>query len=198
MRVILYTVLIFLFVGCSTKIPPVTEYKIVTNTRAKSVGFDGCKDKTLKIAQAFSSTSLMSMRMDYTVLDNKIYSYTQSQWSDTPNRAVTLEILQYIRGVNFFKFTQNPKTRSKSDLILETYIEDFMQYYSKDLSDSKAVVQISFALIDTKTNDIISSKTIKSSVKTETNDAQGGAKALNVALENVLNESVKWLGEICQ
>ena len=88
--------------------------------------------------------------------------------------------------------------QSNSDLVLETNIEDFAQYYNEDLSESFAKVTISFSLIDLKTNKVIASQIFKSKVVADSNDALGGADALNKALGDVLSKSTLWLGGICR
>ena len=198
MKLFLISLTVVLFLGCSSIKPPVTEYRIVTDNKVTKSVSSACKDKSLKVAKAFSSSSLMSMKMNYMLTNNQTFSYSQAQWSDTPNRAVSLEILRQIRASGLFKYIQSSKTRSKSDLILETYIEDFTQYYNDELSQSYANVVISFSLIDLKTNDVIASKLFKSRATTDTLDALGGSKALNKALGDVLYKNIKWLGEVCK
>ena len=83
-------------------------------------------------------------------------------------------------------------------MLLETNIEDFMQYFSKDEKNSFSNVVITLTLIDTQTNSVIATKTFRSKVDSQSADANGGVIALNRALSNVLNESGKWLGETCK
>jgi len=197
-RFLLISIGIFLLFGCSTIKPPVTEYRITTDAKVTDIDSNGCKNKSLKIAQAFSQNSLMSLKMNYILSNKKMFSYSQAHWSETPNRAVSLELLKQIRDTKLFKYTQNYKSRSRSDLLLETNIEDFIQYYNDDLSKSHAVITISFSLIDMKTNMTIADKTFSSKIIASSNDAIGGANALNNALDSVLLKTRLWLGEICK
>jgi cholesterol transport system auxiliary component len=157
-----------------------------------------CKSKSIKIAQAFSSTPLMSTKMGYVLKNNKVHSYSQALFSDTPNRAITSEILKDIRNSKLFKFVLNSKTRGNTDLILETNIEDFIQYYGDDLSSSYVIVSINFTIIDLATNTVIDAKTFKAKVTTTSQNAMGGAKALNKALSLVLSQNRTWISEICK
>lgn len=198
MKLLFLSLSVFIFLACSATKPSVTEYRIIGNNEVKKSKLSICNKKSLKIAQAFSSTSLMTTNMDYVLGNNKIYSYTQAQWSNTPNRSISLELLKNIRKTNLFKYTQNAKTRSKSDLLLETNIEDFLQYYNADLSVSYSNVIMNFTLIDLRTNNVIASKTLKSKVQTKSIDAEGGSEALNKALSNILNEINIWLEDTCK
>ena len=198
MRVFFLMAVFSFFVGCSSMKPSITEYRIVVNNKDIKSDSKGCLDRSLKVSQAFGSSSSMSTKMDYTLLNNQSFSYTQAQWRDTPNRAISLEILKSIRDSGLFKHIQSSKTRSNSDLILETYVEDFMQYYSEDLKGSYVNVVVSFSLIDMKTNTIISTNTFRSKIKTKSLDALGGAEALNEALTQVMSQNIKWLGEVCR
>jgi len=198
MRLFFIILTVLLFFGCSSIKPSVTEYRILSHNIVKDTNANACNDKSLKVALAFSSSSLMSKKMNYILNDNKSFSYSQAQWSDTPNRAISLEILKQIREMEIFKYVLSSKTRSKSDLVLETYIEDFVQYYNDDLSKSYVNVAISFSLIDLKTNDVIASNTFKSKQISTSADAVGGSEALNKALSIVLSQNIKWLGRICK
>ena len=188
----------FLLIGCSASIPAVSEYRIDIEPSVSAYSQSGCKEKSLKIAQAFSSTSLMTHDMNYGQGNHKRYAFTQSQWAESPNRAITAEVLEYVKATKLFKNVQNPKSRSKSGLVLETNIEEFMQYFSEDEKESHVLVRINLTLIDVKTNQVIATQTFKSKVEVDSINADDGVKYLNIALENVLIETAEWLGEVCQ
>lgn len=198
MKFILVIITIFLLAGCSTTKPPITEYRITTDSLTTKSSADGCRDKSLKISQAFSSSSLMSLKMDYGHEKSKIYSYSQAQWNESPNYTVTMKLLNYIRASTLFKNTQTTRSRSSYDLILETNIEDFIQYYSDDLKDSFVNIVISLTLIEAKTSSVLATKTFTSKVKTDTADAFGGVKALNSALSDILTQNIEWLSGVCK
>ena len=198
MKLILTLFAIFLLSGCSTIKPSITEYRITADTLVRNSVTESCRDKSLKVAKAFSSSSLMSLKMDYAQEKNRIFSYSQAQWSESPNHSITMELLKKIRDAKLFKNVQIYKSRSKNSWILETNIEDFLQYYSEDLKDSFGRVVISFTLIDSKTNEIIASKTFSSKVKAGTLNAYGGVEALNSALSEILTKNIEWLNGVCK
>lgn len=198
MRAIVIIFGILLLSGCTTIKPPVTEYRVVVESSKIDNAADGCREKSLKIAQAFSSNSLMSLNMDYTESNNKVFSYSQAQWQESPNDLVTSQLLKNIRDSGLFSTVQTSKSRSKSSLILETNIEEFMQFYSKDMKSSYAEITITLTLIDAKTNGVVLAKTFNSKVEAKTLDAQGGAEALSTALSEIISQNIGWLNGVCK
>ncbi len=191
-------ILVYLISGCSTKEPAVTEYKLSQKILKHSNVFQGCRDKSLKVSQAFSSSSLMSPQMNYVLDSYKIYTYSQAQWNNSLNKEISSQIVKAIREAKVFKNTQNSKSRSKSDFILEINIEDFMQYYNKSLDKSHVNAEINFTLIDSITNKVIATKTFKAREEATSLDASGGVKALDSALANILDQGLDFLNEVCR
>lgn len=197
-RICLGILLVFMISACSTTEPAVTEYKLSQKTLKYTNSFQGCKDKSLKVSQAFSSSSLMSLQMKYVLDFHKIYAYSQAQWSNSPNQEISSQVVKVLRESKLFKNTQNSKSRSKSDLILEINIEDFMQYYSKNLDESHVNVVMSFTLIDSKTSEVIATNTFTSNKEVITQDASGGVNALDEALSDILVQGLNSLNEVCK
>ncbi|MCF6309015.1 MAG: lipoprotein [Sulfurimonas sp.] len=197
-KILILLGIILLLSGCTNIKPSITEYRIVASALKTDNFANACKNKSLKIAQAFSSSSLMSLKMDYVQGESKNFSYSQAHWNESPNHSVTMEIFKEIRDSKLFKNVQISKSRSKNNLNLEINIEDFLQYYSEDLKESYANVVISLTLIDTKTNIVLAAKTFSSKVNVNTLNAYGGTKALNSALSDVLTQNIEWLNGVCK
>lgn len=198
MRYIYLFLLSTLFFGCSVKTPAVVEYRVNIEPKVMQFHSTTCSHDSLKVAQAFSPTSLMSSKMNYALSLYKQFSFTQSQWAESPNRAITDEVVRYIKASNIFKNVQSSQSRTLNRYLLEVHIEDFMQYFSEDEKHSFAHVRIFFTLIDTKVSQVISSKSFFSKVEAKTNDAQGGVVALNSALQEILSQSLTWLDRSCK
>ena len=192
------TGLILLMSGCTGIHPSITEYRINTQYKTNKVKPTSCKQHSLKVAEAFSSSPLMSLDMNYATGDNKQYTYSQSQWSLSPNHAISFEIVNLLRDMNLFKTVQISKSRTRNDMILETSIDDFMQYYSEEENSSFVNVRISLTLIDAKNYKAVSTKSFLARVDSKSLDADGGVRALNLALKDVLVQSSLWLGEVCK
>lgn len=197
MRAILIILTIF-FGGCTTVKPPVTEYSIVTKDVKKESAAKGCVNKSLKIAQAFGSNSLMSLNMDYTQDSNRVFSYSQSQWRESPSTLITSELLKSIGSSKLFSSVHPSKSRIKSDLILETNIDEFMQFYTPDMKKSFVHVGFGLTLIDAKSNSVIASQYFSSKFDTKTLDAQGGVEATQNALSEIIFQNIDWLNGVCK
>ncbi|MDP2893439.1 MAG: ABC-type transport auxiliary lipoprotein family protein [Sulfurimonas sp.] len=195
----LLIILGLLLSGCATVKPTIADYKIFTKTVQNSnSSSNGCKDKSLKIAQAFSPSSLMSLNMDYMESDNRVFSYSQSQWQESPNDVITFELLKNIRSAGIFSSVEASKSRSKSSWILETNIEEFLQFYTKDMKSSYVNVAVTLTIIDIKTNSVVATKTFSSKADAKTLDAQGGVEALSAALSEVISQNIEWLERVCK
>jgi len=187
-----------IFSGCSVTHAPIAEYRIAPTTHILPLNAQMCKDKSLKVAQVFSSTSLMSQKMKYAQDDYKEFSFSESEWAASPNKAITKELVKSVRGSELFSNVTSFKSRSRSDLILETSVEDFIQYFSANNEKSYVNVVMSMALIDAKSSKSIETKTFTKKVDVEFINAYGGVDALNSALGSVLLEHSKWLESICK
>lgn len=197
-KIFLLVGLTFLFSACSNSIPTVTKYKLFSNLNVTKEDTSNCKSKNVKVSSAFTSSSLMSKDMSYVHGNSKVFKYSESAWLNNPNRSVSRELIKMLRDTGIFKSVQESKSRSIGDLIIETTLEDFMQYYSNDLKSSYVLVQINYAIIDSKTNKIVFSKTFKAKADAKTLDAKGGVDALNIALKSVLKDSSSWFVEACK
>lgn len=197
-KYILIIASLFLFSACSINKPAVAEFRINTNLILSDENAQMCLDKSIKVAQAFSSNSIMSIKMNYAQGPNKQFVYSQSQWADAPNRAITSEVERLLKESKFFKSVQTSKSRSNNDLILEISIEDFMQYFNAESTESYAIVALSMSLLDATTNSVVASNSFKSRVQVKQLDAEGGVEALNSALEELLAQTYHWFVGVCK
>ncbi len=198
MKYIIAIMLVLLVTGCSVKQPPVTKYAIeLAIPQEVQRASDGCLDKSLKVAQVFSSSTFMSPEMEYREGKNKQYTYTQAQWYEAPNRALTTEFTQALREAQIFKNVQGFKSLGKTDWRLEISLEDFMQYFDKDIAKSYVKVKYNLTFIDLKTSKVLASKTFQSTHDAASLDANGGVIALNEALREAFLQSMEWINGVC-
>ena len=199
MKYIMMVFFVIIFSGCvTTKIPAKSEYRINTNIKMTKSEATGCKEKSLKVAQAFSSGTLMSNSMMYAKGDLKQYAYAESLWAQSPNSVITSKFLKLIRETNLFKSVQVSKSRSRNDFILEINIEDFMQYFNASATHSHANVSVNLTLIDIKSNRVFASHSFEAKVDAKSLNAQGGVEALNTALNKILNDTNTWISGACK
>jgi cholesterol transport system auxiliary component len=198
-RYICISFFVLLFSGCvTTKVPSKSEYRINTTVITTKNDAQNCKEKSIKVAQAFSSSSLMSNSMTYALGNSKQYVYSQSLWAQTPNSVITSKFLKLIRGTELFKSVQISKSRSNNDFLLEINIEDFMQYFDEKSTSSYANVSLSLTVIEITSNKVIATKTFTSKVEIDTLNAEGGVDGLSESLNNILANTNIWLNGVCK
>lgn len=197
-RAIYGVLLAFLVGGCSTATSPIVEYKLTPEYNIELFKVEGCKENSLKIAKVFTQKSLESSDMNYMIGKNKQYKFTQSIWTQSLDKAVGDELLNYLRGAKIFKSVQLFKSRSKSEYLLETNVETFIQHFSEDEKKSYVEVVITLTLLDVKKDTLIDSHSFSSKVESNSIDAEGGVDALGIALGNVLTQSGSWLSGVCR
>lgn len=198
MKLFIIVCVVLLLGGCATVHPPKVEYNLSSKAQSKGFRSSGCATTSLKVAEAFSVGTLMSLNMNYVQGANKQFSYSQAQWAISPNQAITAKLLELVRETNLFRNVQVSKSRSKNDWILEASIEDFMQYFSEDLSESHARAVITLTFIDANTNSVLATKTFTAKVGAKTLDADGGVEALDRALLELLTQIDIWFTEVCK
>ena len=198
MYTIIFTAIaVFLFSGCTLTQPFVSEYRINAQVKSKASDAKKCSQKSIKVAQSFSTSALASSKMNYAKGAHKQFAYTQSEWADAPNRAINAQIVKLLRETKLYKSVQTSKSRSASEFIVEINIEDFMQYFNEDETESYANVLVSLTLLETASNKVIATQTFASKMKSQTLDANGGVNALNSALEDVLAQMNVWFIGVC-
>jgi ABC-type uncharacterized transport system auxiliary subunit len=140
----------------------------------------------------------MNTKMKYTLNEEQEFTYSESVWSRSPTRAITAALLTSVRATDLFKTVNSYKSRSRSNFILETNIEEFIQHYEENSTKSSVKIVISFSLVNSKTSKTIDSQTIIVELDSDSLNAQGGAVALNRALSKVLSKNNEWLGSVCK
>ncbi len=198
MKNIILIGLFFFLMGCSVSVPALTEYRIDPMIKKNKVTSNLCKDKTITIGQVFTSNSLMTNQMRYGLSGYKEYSYTESEWANAPSKSISIALLKSVRDAEIFKSVNSYRSRARNDLLLETHVDSFMQYYTGDNNSSYVKVVFSFALVRVKDVKALDSIVIEKELSVDTLNAEGGVKALNFALSEVLVETNLWLSEACK
>jgi len=189
---------LLLFAGCSSIQPHIVEYKIAPNIDKIEIHSLSCKTKSLKVGRVFSSSELMSQNMRYTKGSYKEFFFTESKWAITPNSAISSAFINSINAQNIFANVSSFKSRSRSDLILETNIEDFMQYFANDTNSSYVKIAFTSSLVDSKKNKVIDTIHLVQKLEVPTVDAEGGVKALNKIFSKLLQANNEWLAGSCK
>ena len=198
MKTVLIVILFYILTGCTITKPHVVEYRIAPNISTQEVEAKSCQDNSLKIAQVFTQKRLMSRRMRYVQDGYKEFSYTESGWSNTPNKAISANLLKSIRTSNIFTSVNSANSRSRSDFLLETNVEQFLQFYAKKGTRSYVEVTLSFTLVNLQNSSVVDSVVISEKAETTSLDARGGVLALNKAFTQALEKTNTWLSKVCK
>ena len=137
------------------------------------------------------SPSVYTKDITYTKSDLKAGSYLYSKWIQFPNDAITTALYTAFKHNNIFQKLVHEDTAVQSELILEVKVLKF-EHHFVDEEHSYALIELDAVLYNSQTLKILESSLFNSKVKTDTNNAKGGVKALNKALGNVLSDLVCW------
>ena len=198
MKITFFLLLVLSFTSCSRTQAPIVEYKLNVSVPTSFSTSTECRQQTLKVANAFTPNMLMLNEMNYVSGLYKMNSFTESSWSEAPSKAITMQIVKVLENSQLYANVAEAESHVKSDLILENSIEDFMQYFSKDETESHVKVVLRATLIDAKTKKSLGHQRFEVLKQSNSINAYGGVVALNKALEEVLENEVKWLGEMCK
>lgn len=198
MKILIACFALIIVSACSFKEPYKKQYTLDVQTEAPTQRGMMCQDKSLKVSQAFSSNRLMDRQMSYIEGAYREYAFSESEWAQSPNSIITQKLISSIRQSGLFQSVEGYKSRSKSDYLLESTIEEFVQYYSEDAKHSYVKAVMHFVLIDAKSSEVISSKSLSKKIELQSLKADEGVSALSKALSEIFKEKNIWLSEECR
>jgi cholesterol transport system auxiliary component len=189
---------LFLLSGCTITNPPISAYRVFIPKNQSSLEESYCRDKSIKVALSFAKNSLMTEKMKYAKDHYSEYAFSESEWAQSPSKAITHEIFETLRASKLFKSVQNYKSRSKSQYILESSIEEFIQHFDTESKSSYAVVSLSFVLVEEKTSQVVDSIHLSKNIPVKSLNAKAGVEALSEGLAQILHEKNIWLAKACK
>ena len=194
----LWIVLVVIISGCSiTKtVPSKIEYRLMIPEFTK-ISSSPCSDITVKLEPIQSSNILLDRRMYYVTNEVEQHYYTESLWSQSPNKMVEQIVKSVMIESQLFASVLDYRSNADTQWRYEIRILDFMQYYRDDMS-SYVKLSMDFVLIKNAGREIIASKQLEATLPVETPDAKGGVLALNKATAKIVKESNSWLQSECQ
>ena len=190
-HIALLITILSLFTGCSAIRPATFEYTILpsyipTGTVGESI------NGTLKLSSTRSIASLASTQFYYLKESSSINAYLYSKWSDTPSSMIDRMLTSSLQNQHLFD-TLVPSTSSASaDLILESDLNAFYHRFHND-ANSEGLIDITYRLIDPKTKTTLSSKRFIITEPSPSEDAKGGAIALQNATYTLSSQCLSWL-----
>lgn len=184
--------------ACTVTQPHIAEFVLSPKIVPKIYEAKKCQKQSIKVGQVFSANSMLTKKMKYIQSEYEESTFTQSQWARTPNRAISDELLKSIRSSGLFKDVSSFKSRAKTDLLLETHVENFMQYFLDENKSSYVEVVLNLNILEVKSGKSIAHTTVNIRVNSDSVDAKGGVIALNKALGEALLKTNEWLAGVCK
>jgi len=197
-KIIIGLFFVLLFNACVSPRPAMKEFTLDTNISVTPNAVSSCLEKNIQLSKPYSDESLLRLDMRYREGQFQEFSYAQSQWAKSPINIIYENELGVVRDLKIFKNVQIAKSKTRNDLVLEANVEDFMQYFTENDTNSFARVSITFTLIEASSHRVLASKNIKVKVNAVTLNAQGGVVSLNAALSEVLSQMAVWLQGTCK
>lgn len=198
MKTLLSAFLLLLMTACSTTYPAVTQYRIAPQESVQTLHKSSCKQHSVKVAQAFVRSSLMSKKMKYVVGEYQEGAFNQSEWAEDPNRAITDAIVKSLQSSSIFESVASYRSFSASDYTLESNVAEFTQHFSLDEKSSYVKIDITFRLVNNQTMQVVAVKHIVKELAAKKADAPSGVEALNVLLTQSLREMQEWIAKSCK
>jgi ABC-type uncharacterized transport system auxiliary subunit len=191
-------IVLFLLSGCSvTKtVPSKMEYRLL-GPKMEPLERSACQHITIKLEPIQSPEILLDKRMYYVLDDIQQHFYTQSLWSQSPNRRIETVIKDALIQSNMFASVLDYRSNAETQWRYEVRLLDAMQYFKTD-KESYVRLSMDFVLIKNVGREVVSSKHFELELPSKTLDAKGGVLALTQALQEIIRKSHAWLEYECQ
>jgi cholesterol transport system auxiliary component len=135
-----------------------------------------------------------SNRMVYTRQAQTQEVFANSTWADTPSRMLAPMLVERLQQSGQFQAVLLAPTAAKSSLRLDTTIvqlqQDFLQV------PSRVHLRLQVTLLDNDTREVRAWRTINITSDATSEDAAGGAKAANAAVQDALQQLADFLGGV--
>lgn len=184
-RIFLISILMIFLSGCisiTKELPAYHTYNLEYKTAPSSnLHFD----KSIKILEPRALASLNSIAISYKKDGFINDSYVTSKWSDKPSKMIEQSIASYLASKNSYRYITTSNLKLDSDYTMYGELFEFNQSFEGE--DSYALFNINIYLKDDK-NENIAYKNFSYKIKTDTNDAIGFVKTINIIFNTFLSD----------
>lgn len=189
---ILYFVTVFMVVGCSSKVPSINEYTLLSPLSVKQN--TPKSSKSLSVASVKSIASLSTKNIIYLYENGESAPYLYSRWSDAPSVLIQRSLLSSLNEENLFASISPATSSAQADWVLESDLNAFYHRFSKETSEG--YIDITYRLIDARTKRPLASKRFMISSPSSSMDALGGVKALKLSTLELNRQVIQWLNTL--
>lgn len=154
-------------------------------------------DSTLVLMiSPFQSVGLDSRQMAYAMRPFERTYYVTAQWADTPSRMIEPLLIQAMERSGMFNAVIDVASTVVADLRLEVDLLVLQQEFHTTPSRGRLVVRAQ--LTNLRDNRVMATRLFERSAPAPTENPYGGAVALNLALEAVLDDMVLWVRDVVE
>jgi cholesterol transport system auxiliary component len=143
---------------------------------------------TLLVAHPTAAPGYQSRYMLYTEQPQQLKAFTKNQWVAPPAKMLLPLLIESLTNSGYFSAVVGVPYGGRSDLRLETTLLQLEQSFVTNPSVVEMTLQVT--LINARTRRVLQSKIIKTSLATSENSPRGGAAAVNVATQSLLDQVV--------
>lgn len=184
--------------GCSLQQskPSVTEYLLKPAVERVNADGSACQERTLRIALTQAPQMMERPAIFYVDEHNIQYRYSRSRWSQSPDKQWRHLLEEEIGRSGMFKGVISYTSQAFNDLLLESRITDFMQYFKAGKAYVHVVMQMT--LIDQESRKVVATHVADKRLENASADAEGAVAAFNQIVAEILKETVEWLDGECK
>ncbi|MDD3813151.1 MAG: ABC-type transport auxiliary lipoprotein family protein [Desulfocapsaceae bacterium] len=183
--------------GCTFQnLPPMAVYAINPGwNQGNQVQTAKTRPVIIQIAPVRGSDAFSSKDILYTDKRQRQHSYAYSRWRDAPVKSMQAVFEETLEKSGLFRAVLPPTSASRADLLLESTLFEFGQFFAEDGS-SKGVVRMRFHLVDNVSKKVVAGKELVAMMEVDAADASGAAAAMNQAALSVARSLVVWLRDV--
>ena len=133
-----------------------------------------------------------SRQMTYTERPYERTYYAYSRWADTPPRMIEPLVVQAMETSGYFGAVVDVASSVVAEVRLELDLLVLDHEFHTQPSEGRIVIRAQ--LHDLENNRIVGTAIFQSRIVAPTENPYGGALALNLALESVIEQIVTWVG----
>ena len=171
------------------KPPPLPSLHLLDAAPSAPPLVQGSNQASLRINAPQAAAGFDSRRIIYLREPHQLSYFARHEWADTPARMVAPLLLAALDGGGQFRVVLGANSAGSAEFSLDTVVIRLQQDFSQSPSQVRLTLRAS--LLDNATRRVLASREFDARVNAPSEDADGGVKAANLAVQRVLKELVQ-------
>ena len=171
------------------------------NPNVNTYTLESVSTKTFDVASAGEGGTLLvliptavpgyqSRQMIYVEQPYQLQAYTRNEWIAPPTQMLQPLIEESLRNTGYFHTVVGQPFTGASDVRLEVELLKLQQEFMYE--PSEVLLEIRAILVNSKTNQVVTSKILSAEVPTSANNPRAGVAAANQATRMILEQLAKF------